>query len=92
MLEHARQRVQVDPMDNISSLVLHDILDINGLLDQADIENERNRDLPGARLYFEFSSFLRGKGRATAEELTARYRRLLVAEPYVGDLAYPGSA
>lgn len=83
VLELFQRRVQRDPMDRNSSLGLHDLLDICGRLDEADAEARRNRDLPGDRGHFEFSTFLRAKGRATREQLSAQFRIMLEAGGYV---------
>ena len=77
VLEVTRKRVQTDPMDSWSSVAFHDLLDINGFLDEADAENQRNRDLPSDRSPMELSYFLRGKGRVSQEELTQRFSRLV---------------
>jgi TolB-like protein len=83
VLEMARRRVERDPLDRMSSMMLHDLLDICGRLDEADEEARRNRDLPGDRCHFEFSTLHRAKGRATPDELSALFRNLLDSGDFV---------
>ena len=69
-----RERVQLDPLDRQVSWTFRDLLDITGRLEEAAAENERSKDLPGARGFIELCALLRMKGRATAEELEAQYQ------------------
>jgi len=80
VLDMFRSRMQSDPLDRRSSLGFHDLLDISRLFDEADAEAQRNRDLPGDRSHFAFSTFLRAKGRATPQELSALFRLVLDGE------------
>jgi hypothetical protein len=88
MLEFERKRIEIDPLDPLTSLALHDLLDINGLLDDADRENIRSRDLPTDRSYFDLAYFLRGKGRASPAELARRYRTVLGSSAFVATMPF----
>jgi TolB-like protein len=69
-----RERVQLDPLDRQVSWTFRDLLDITGRLEEAAAEDERGKDLPGARGFIELCALLRMKGRATPEELEAQYQ------------------
>ena len=69
-----RDRVQLDPLDRQVSWTFRDLLDITGRLEEAAAENERSKDLPGARGFIELCTLFRMKGRATPEELEAQYQ------------------
>jgi hypothetical protein len=85
VLEFARRAVRCDPMDRMSSLMLHDLLDICGRLDEADEEARRNRDLPGDRSHFDLAMLHRAKGRATPAELSVLFQNLVAS----GDSVLP---
>jgi TolB-like protein len=83
VLELARRGVRRDPMDRMSSMMLHDLLDICGRLDEADEEARRNRDLPGDRCHFDLATLHRAKGRATPAKLSALFQDLLASGDFV---------
>jgi len=78
-LPHVREAVRIDPLDRLTSWGYRDLLDCIGRLDEAELENERSKDLAGDRGFIELCAFLRLKGRATPERIEAQYRTFLAA-------------